>query len=552
MSPNDKKFFGTNFRLTQVQLIFLVAAFLVIFDNFTYFGKLLVTYPPEGKNLFYLATAPVLMWVVYSAAMLLVSSRWTTKPFAIFLLIVSSLVAYFTDTYQVVVSRGMIQNVLETNIAEASGLLSPKLLAYLFFLGILPSLFVWKVPIRYRGFWGELRSKLLAFLGLLLLTAALAWSAGGFYASLFREHRLLRNYTNPYYWMRNTIGYVKRAVRRNAADIKRQPIGIGTRAHRAPGEKPRLVILVVGEATRADHFGLNGYRRQPTPLLAKEPGVIDLPHLSSCATYTAKSVPCMFSRYGRSEFSRRKELGTENLMDLLHHTGDIDLLWRENNSDPKGVMDRLGYQNFMSPENNPDCEGGECRDMGMLAGLERFVDANTSRDKLIVLHMMGDHGPEYYKRYPKSFEKYTPVCRSNLLEQCSREEIVNAYDNVTRYGDFFLAHAIDFLKKQENRYQVALIYMADHGESLGENGLYLHGIPYSLAPEAQTHPAAFLWLGKGFEDLNVSRLRALADRDYSHDNLFSTILGIYDVNSTLYDPTLDILAPARPKSPKKP
>jgi len=535
------KLFGKNFEWTQVRLIFLVAAFLVIFDNVTYFGKLLAVYPPEGKNLFYLATAPVLMWIVYAGAMLLVSSRWTTKPFAVFLLIVSSLVAYFTDTYQVVISRGMIQNVVETNINEAAGLFSPKLLAYLFFLGILPSLFVWKVPIRYRGFWGELKSKILAFAGLLLLTGAIAWSAGGFYASLFREHRPLRNYTNPYYWMRNTIGYVKRAVRRNAADIKRQPIGIGTRARRKPGEKPRLVIFVVGEALRADHFGLNGYKRQTTPLLAKEKNLINFPEFSSCGTYTAKSVPCMFSRYGRSDFSRRKELGTENLMDLLHHTGDIDLLWRDNNSDPKKVMDRLGYENYLIPENNPVCEGDECRDMGMLVGLDRFIDSNTSRDKLIVLHMMGNHGPEYYKRYPKKYEHYKPVCRSNLLEECTREEITNAYDNIIGYSDAFLDRAIKLLRKYQDRYQVALLYIADHGESLGENGLYLHGIPYSLAPEAQTHVAAFLWLGRNFKEVNVSKMKAAAGKEYSQDYIFSTLLGIFDVNSTLYNSKLDLL-----------
>jgi lipid A ethanolaminephosphotransferase len=541
MKPDDKTFFGTRLRLTQVQLIFLVAAFLVIFDNFTYFGKLIATYPPEGKNLFYLATAPILMWVIYSAAMLLVSSRRTTKPFAVFLLIVSSLVAYFTDTYQIVVSRGMIQNVIETNPAEAMGLMSPKLLGYLLVLGILPALFVWKVPIRYRNFWGEFKAKLLAFGGLLLLTGVLAWSAGGFYASLFREHRHLRDYSNPFYWMRNTIGYVKRAARRNAADIKRRPIGIGSRAHRKPGEKPRLVIFVVGEATRADHFGLNGYRRQTTPRLARRNGLVNFPEFSSCATFTAKSVPCMFSRYGKNEFSRRKELGTENVMDLLAHTGDVDLLWRDNNSDPKKVMDRLGYENFMVPENNPDCGDGECRDMGMLSGLERFIESNSTRDKLIVLHIMGNHGPEYYKRYPKAFEKYTPVCRSNLLEQCSREEIANAYDNILLYTDAFLDKTIDLLKRYEERYQVALLYIADHGESLGENGLYLHGIPYALAPEAQTHVAAFVWLGKGFKVLNVTRLAARAGRSYSHDYIFSTLLGIYDVNSTLYDPKLDLL-----------
>jgi len=528
--------------MTQIRLILIVSAFLVLCDNYTYFSKLLEVYPPTRHNLYYLATAPVLMWIVYAAAMLLTASRWSTKPFAVFVLVVSSLVAYFTDSYQVVVSRGMIRNVLETNISEALGLFSPKLLAYFFFLGLLPSLFVWRVPVRYRGFRGELLSRLRTFGGLLLLTGVIVWSAGGFYASLFREHRPLRNYTNPYYWMRNTLGYVKRAFRRSAADIRREPLGIGARARRHPGEKPRLVIVVVGEALRADHFGLNGYERQTTPRLARRRRLVNFPRFTSCGTSTAQSVPCMFSRYGRGVYNRRRELGTENIMDLLHRTGDVDLLWRENNSDPKGVMQRLGYENFMIPENNPDCAEGECRDMGMLSGLERFIESNASRDKLIVLHMMGNHGPEYYKRYPKAFEKYTPVCRSNLLEKCTRREIVNAYDNVIGYSDAFLDRAIGLLQKYQERYQTALIYMADHGESLGEHGLYLHGIPYALAPEAQTHVAAFVWLGRDFGDLNLSRIRArAASGEYSHDSLFSTLLGIYDVNSTLYDPKLDLL-----------
>jgi lipid A ethanolaminephosphotransferase len=179
----------------------------------------------------------------------------------------------------------------------------------------------------------------------------------------------------------------------------------------------------------------------------------------------------------------------------------------------------------------------------MLIGLDKFIEKNKGKDIFIVLHQMGNHGPAYYKRYPKEFEKFTPVCKTNQLEQCTKEELSNAYDNAILYTDYFLSKVINFLKPYGNTHETAMIYLSDHGESLGENGLYLHGMPYFMAPESQTKVGAMMWFGGEDikEDINVEKLKTYRDKPFSQDYLFSTLLNIFEVDTKLYDKKLDIL-----------
>jgi lipid A ethanolaminephosphotransferase len=199
------------------------------------------------------------------------------------------------------------------------------------------------------------------------------------------------------------------------------------------------------------------------------------------------------------------------------------------------------YEDYRTPENNPICEEGECRDEGMLQGLEHYIAQNRHKDILIVLHQMGNHGPAYYKRYPKHFEKYTPVCQTNQVEQCTQEEIGNAYDNALRYTDHFLNETIEFLKRYDTTHAAAMLYMSDHGESLGEHGIYLHGMPYFMAPESQTHVGALMWFNESFkEERNIQTFLKRKDESYSHDHLFHTLLGLFDVDTDLYRPSRDM------------
>jgi len=527
--------------MTRIQLILIISAFLVLFDNYTFFSELLNTYAPHGKTLLYLLTAPLLLFMVHVLFFLLLSTRWTLKPILILVLIISSLVAYFMDSYHIVVDKGMIHNTLETDMQESIGLLNSHLLLYLFLIGILPSYFVYKTNIRKLGFKREIISSLKSFGIIVAIIIAIGWGAGNFYASLFKEHRILRDYTNPYYWIKSSISYTKHALHRNK-HIVFQEIGLDAKVIDKMNEKRKLVIFIVGEATRSDHVGINGYKRQTTPKLSQRENLVSFKNFYSCGTYTVHSVPCMFSKYDRETFSREKEQDTENIMDLLSHTGEIDLIWRDNNSDPKGVMDRLGYEDYRSSDNNIICDS-ECRDEGMLQGLNSFIENNISKNKLIVLHAMGNHGPEYYKRYLKRFEEFMPVCQSNLLEECKPQNIINAYDNIILSTDDFIDKSIVLLEKYEKNYNVALIYISDHGESLGEKGLYLHGIPYILAPDAQKHVAAFMWFGKDFKNIDVDKLKEISTKRYSHDNIFSTLIGIFNIQTSLYEKEKDILYP---------
>ena len=324
----------------------------------------------------------------------------------------------------------------------------------------------------------------------------------------------------------------------------REVIGEDARVARRSDQR-KLVVLVVGEATRADHWSLNGYGRDTNAPLAPY-AVVNFPEVSSCATSTAYSLPCMFSSDPFEDFTLDRANGRENVLDVLQRAG-VNVLWRDNNSDSKGVAVNIPFEDFRHADVNPVCDE-ECRDVGMLSGLDDYLQAHPEGDIVIVMHQMGNHGPAYYKRYPKAFERYTPVCQTNQIEECSQEEITNAYDNALLYSNYVLASVIEFLTPRQEEFATALYYMADHGESLGEMGLYLHGLPYAIAPSAQKHVASLMWLGEGFE-AQRERLLARAAEPASHDNYFHTVLGLLNVSTRVHDPDLDLVASVKGAMP---
>jgi len=460
----------------------------------------------------------------------LLSSKYTTKVILIITLIVSSFTSYFMNVYHVVIDSDMLRNAMQTDMHESLDLFSFKMILYVVFLGLLPAWLVYKVKLISQTFKEALLSKLKNIFLSLLLIVIILFSFSKFYTSFFREHKPLRYYTNPTYWIYSIGNYIGKTL--NSGPIIIKPLGLDAKIVEEK-RKPRLVIMVVGEATRADHLSLNGYEKETNPLLKQEK-IINFPEMYSCGTSTAYSVPCMFSKFDRDDYSYKKGITNENVLDVLKHTNQVDILWRDNNSDSKGVALRVPYEDYKTPTLNTLCFEGECRDEGMLVGLNAYIEKRKNRDILIVLHQMGNHGPAYYKRYPKSFEKFTPVCKTNQLEECKSESISNAYDNAILYSDYFLSKVIQLLKKHNKSYETSMIYMSDHGESLGENGLYLHGLPYFMAPDAQKHIASFMWFGD--EKHKIDNLKS-----YSQDNLFHTLLGLFHVKTEVYDKKMDIL-----------
>jgi lipid A ethanolaminephosphotransferase len=524
-------------KITDVKLIVLTSIFLVIFDNVSFYKNVTSVYQITMTNIGFLISLVLGLVSLLVLLLVLTSSRYTTKPILILFVCVASLANYFMNEYGIIVDDIMIQSIINTDIAETVDLINVELILYFLVFGVLPSILIYKANIIHGTWKNILKSKLMpAGISLLIIIISLA-SFGDFYASFLREHKPLRYYTNPTYLIYSAGKYTSQFISQGKNELI--PIGLDAKIPDG-GIKRKLIILVVGETARADRFSLNGYGRKTNPFLEKE-SVLSFKNFYSCGTSTATSVPCMFSFFGRDDFDKKKGNTYTNLLDVMKIAG-VNVLWRDNNSSSKGVAMRVPYEDFRSSKSNMVCDA-ECRDVGMLIGLQEYVDKNKTGSILIVLHQMGNHGPAYYKRYPRAHEVFKPACQTNHLEQCSAEKINNAYDNAIRYTDYFLSKIIELLKANSDRFETAMFYISDHGESLGENNLYLHGMPYFMAPEAQKHVPAILWLGKSF-NVDRSILKTKIDRTLSHDNIFHTVLGLMGIESDVYFKNLDILSKA--------
>ena len=523
-------------KMSQTRLVLLVAAFITLTGNFTFFEKVILVYP-LSQNALFVGSLFVWLFVFLSLLLLLFCFRHTIKPILIILLLTSAVVAYAFNNYGIVVDENMISSVFETNASESFDLVSYLLIPYVLFLGALPSIFVWRAELTRTSLKIQLWQRLKIIIGLTLVFVLVTISFSKHYTSFARENRDLRLYINPTYYLYAVTKYVN--AKFDTASAPFLEIGLDATIDKRDGVR-RLMILVVGETARADRFSLNGYERQTNPYLEQE-SVISFKDMTSCGSDTALSVPCMFSYLNRDNYSHAKGKNMSNVLDIMKRAG-VEILWRDNNSDSKGVADRIPFEDYRSNEVNPLCHL-ECRDEGMLNGLQGYIDDRAESDILIVLHTMGSHGPAYYKRYPQAFEIFTPACQTNQLNECSDAEINNAYDNTIVYADYFLSKVIELLKDNAKNLDTAMFYISDHGESLGENGIYLHGMPYFMAPNEQVHVPAIMWFDKSFvKKVNMVALEMAAKQPLSHDNLFHTLLSLMRVDTDVYDQNLDIMA----------
>jgi lipid A ethanolaminephosphotransferase len=254
----------------------------------------------------------------------------------------------------------------------------------------------------------------------------------------------------------------------------------------------------------------------------------------------------MFAPVGRRQYDEARIRGSESLLHVAARAG-VAVHWRDNQSGCKGVCDGLPNDTVQGLNAPGLCSDGRCLDEGLAHGLEQRL-AGAQGVQLLVLHQLGNHGPSYFRRYPKAFARFTPVCEHDDLQRCTREEIVNAYDNALLYTDHLLAQLLTQLRAHESRVDTALLYVSDHGESLGEKGLFLHGMPHAIAPAEQTKVPMVLWLSAGLQQtlgLDLDCLRQRATKPASHDHLFHTLLGLTDVRTALYEAALDLTLECR-------
>lgn len=535
-------------RSLSPELATLLAALaLLLFYNLPFWQRLFaIVAPASPHGWLFLAAAWVLLAAFFNLILTLLAFPWVFKPVLSLLFISSALVAYFMNQYGVLIDAEMLRNALQTNPTEVRDLLTVKMLSYLLLLGLLPSWLLWRVPLEYRGAGQALLVKLLVMLGCLAVIGGTTLAFYQDFASTLRNHRELRFVLVPDNYLQALSKYLRE-------DLKSGPVVVSPLAedaHKSPAwsshRRKSLTVLVVGETARAANFSLNGYARNTNPQLSVEPGVINFSNAHSCGTETAVSLPCMFSNLGRAHYSARQAEQQEGLLDVLQRAG-LKVLWRDNQSGCKGTCDRVAYQDLSHATDPALCADHECRDEILLKDLQAYVDS-LEGDAVLVLHQMGSHGPAYYKRYPAQFERFTPTCKTSQLDRCSQEEIVNAFDNSILYNDYVLTELIHFLRDNERVRDTAMLYLSDHGESLGEHNLYLHGTPYMLAPQEQTHIPMLLWLSEGYQQdfaVDAGCLRARQDQDYSQDNLFHSLLGLLEVDTGVYRKDLDIFAACR-------
>jgi len=447
-----------------------------------------------------------------------------------------------TLKYNVLFDNSMIENIFETNTSEALRYLNANMLLYFFMTGILSSMLILFVKIKpAKNIWIALSYRIILIVIAVIGIGILYITFYKGYSSIGRNNSYLNRMINPAYFYSSVKYIIKNHFKEKLTYIK---IGEDATLTKAKNNKPTLMILFLGETARAQNSFYNGYARDTNPF-TKQYNLLALQDVSTCGTATAVSVPCMFSNMPRENYNKDRANAQDNVLDILKRAG-VNIVWKDNDEGGKGVNKHIKTLQITQKEKEKHCANGECYDSILLDNLKPFINQDDS-NKLICLHLFGSHGPTYYKRYPDKFKKFKPSCNTSDLTACSDKEIVNVYDNTLVYTDYILAESIKFLKQYSDKYNVVMMYLSDHGESLGENGFYLHGSPYMIAPIEQRRVPWYIWMpdeyaqAKGI-DKECLKKKLKETSGLSHDNFFHTLLGLYSVETSAKDSKLDIIS----------
>ena len=533
--------------MSRTVYLIIFALYVGLLLNLAFYRQVFTLLPVNSlHNWLVFLSMPVVAFSVMNILTTLASFLKLDRLVISLFILLSASAQYFIWSFGVVIDRAMITNILDTTPAESFALMSGKMVLTLGLSGVLMVAFAWWIKIsKAKTVWRSIAVRLLNILVsalLIVLVAALFYKD---YASVFRNNKeLVKSLSHS-----NSIVAINSWYAHNKMD-NLPLVKIGEDAVQKPemhsGPRKNLTILVLGETSRAQNFSLGGYQRETNPRL-KQDDVIYFANTTSCGTATAVSVPCMFSNMPRAHYDEELAHHQEGVLDILQRAG-IRVLWNDNDGGCKGACDRVPHQNVTDLNLTGQCIEGECYDEVLFHNLESYID-NLQQDGIIVLHTIGSHGPTYYNRYPAEFRKFTPTCDTNEIQSCSQQQLTNTYDNTILYIDYVVDKAIKLLQSKQDKFTTSLVYLSDHGESLGEDGVYLHGLPWSIAPETQKHVPMLLWLSQDYQQrygVSSQCLQQRAKTDpYSQDNLFSTLLGLLGVDTHEYQATDDILTPCR-------
>lgn len=536
MKNSVKKFISyfKRISLTTNQLLLLTCCYIALILNIPFLMKMTSAITAlDNYSVLFLLSLPIFLLSLTIIIQGMLAFRWVTKPILIATVLCSSLIFYGTITYGIVFDYGMVQNTIETDTAEAFSYVNLHAVLFFAIFGIIPSLIIYTVQLTYKPLFKELLSRLKLIglsIGTVLLIGLFFYSN---YASVGRNNKDLIGYIIPYKMVDASFKFVRNHY--FYPPLKFKVLDTSPSIER-DNNKRHVTVMVLGETARAQSFSLNGYDK-PTNQFTEKQGVVSFENMSSCGTATAVSVPCMFSRLDKANYNKRVATAQQNAVDIIHLAG-ADVLWISNNNGScKGVCTRVKSQQIDTSKSNPLCDGEYCYDEALLKPLSAKLSELTHENTLIVLHMIGSHGPTYFKRYPKDKRVFTPDCQRSDIQNCSEEQLVNTYDNTIAYTDLVLSKIINQLSQlaDKENIETSLLYISDHGESLGESGVYLHGLPYAFAPQEQTHIPMIYWTDPMQTDFDLGCLNSLAKSPITHDNVFDTLLSIMSVKTKVYD-----------------
>ncbi len=437
-------------------------------------------------------------------------SRIAGKILLILLLLLNSIAIYFINTYNIIIDKTMIGNILNTNYEESSSFLSFSLIVYFILLGILPSIFVIKIELKKEG----LKKKLITLPLTFIFILSLVYANSSNWLWIDKNSTKLGALVMPWSYLVNTSRFYIHKMEKNKKEILLPDATI-------KDNEKTIAVLVIGESARSENFSLYGYDKITNPLLSKVENLYCF-RANSCATYTTAGIKCML------EHKKTNKL-YEVLPNYLYRN-NVEVFWRTTNwGEPP-----IHINSFLKRADlEKACIGEGCNyDEILLSGLKEQILASKKNKILVILHSSTSHGPTYNKKYPPKFEKFKPVCNSVELAKCTEEELVNAYDNTIVYTDYILYSLIKNIKELK-KYKSAILYVSDHGESLGENNLYLHGIPASIAPKEQLEIPFIVWLSDDSKKIKSNEI-------LSQNHVFHSILNFLAIESPIYNEEMSI------------
>ncbi len=543
MITKIKNFFASK-SITVNQLILLISLYFVLVLNEPFwslaFERIMKL---EQHSTAFMISVPFLLMSLLVIVFSLFSIKYIIKPAFILLTIVSALVFYATYEYGVVFDYSMMVNVVETDNAEAFAYLNIYAVIFFVLLGVIPAVLIALVNIKYHSAPKELLLRVKLVVAALIVFLLIAFFFYSNYAAFGRNNKELKRYIIPIQFIDSSYKVIRDKYFSEPLVFK---ILDDAPSLKTPEQdNQQVTILVIGETARAMNFSYNGYHRD-TNTYTKAFDPIYFQNVTSCGTATAVSVPCLFSAQKRENFDKKLADHQQNFLDIAKLAG-ADVIWVDNNSGCKGVCKRIETIEIPTNKSHPLCDGDYCFDEVLLPELTKKLSHLQAKNTLIVLHMIGSHGPTYYRRYPKKLAKYKPDCPRSDIQNCSQEQLINTYDNTIAYTDYVLAKIINILTElPQKNIQASMLYISDHGESLGENGAYLHGFPYAFAPDEQIEVPMLFWSTANDTSIDKQCLRQKATTEtYSHDNVFSTLLDLTNIKTSAYQQSDDILASCR-------